>query len=139
MSKAQTNSERLLAEVQPYRNKIEELKTINLDQSRENSQAHLELAEKQRKIETLERTIAGHESARKMQVVQAKQYQDEREIAIELEKSRFIIAEFERRILEYKSKDDKQASTAESLRQQLATHSQQATAELKALQSRIVQ
>ncbi|CZR68461.1 uncharacterized protein PAC_18360 [Phialocephala subalpina] len=37
LSEAQTNSERLLAEVQPYRNKIEELETINLDQSRENS------------------------------------------------------------------------------------------------------
>jgi hypothetical protein len=46
LSEAQTNSERLLAEVQPYRNKIEELETIKLDQSRKNSQTHLELAEK---------------------------------------------------------------------------------------------
>jgi hypothetical protein len=60
-------------------------------------------------------------------------------MAIKLEKSRFIIVEFERRISEYKSESDRQALIAESLRQQLATHSQQATAELKALQSRIVQ
>lgn len=68
-----------------------------------------------------------------MQVVQAKQHQDEREMAIKLEKSRFIIAELERRISEYKSESNRQASAAESLRQQLATYSQQATAELEAL------
>jgi hypothetical protein len=60
-------------------------------------------------------------------------------MAIELKKSCFMIAEFKRRISEYKSKSDRQASAAESLRQQLATHSQQATAELEALQLRIVQ
>jgi predicted RNase H-like nuclease (RuvC/YqgF family) len=117
LSEAQTNSERLLAEVQPYRNKIEELETINLDLSRENSQAHLELAEKQQKIETLERTIAGHESARKMQVVQVRQHEDQREMAVKLEKCRLMIVEFERRILEYKSESNRQVLAAETLRQ----------------------
>ena len=143
LSEAQADSERLLAEVQPGRNRIEELEAINLDQSRKNSQAHLELAEKlrqsQQKIETLERTIADHKSAREMQVVQARQHQDQREMAVELEKCRLMIAEFERRISEYKSESDRQASAAETLRQQLAAHSQQATTELEALRSRIAQ
>jgi DNA repair exonuclease SbcCD ATPase subunit len=143
LSEAQANSERLLAEVQPYRKRIEELETINLDQSRENSQEHLESVEKlrqsQQRVEALERTIADHESAREMQVVQAKQHQDQREMAAELEKCRLMIAEFERRISECKSESDRQASAAESLRQQLATHSQQATTELEALRSIIVQ
>ncbi len=52
---------------------------------------------------------------------------------IKLEKSRFIIAEFERRISEYKSKSNRQVLAAELLRQQLATYSQQVTAELEAL------
>ena len=74
-------------------------------------------AEKLRQtIETLERTIADHESAREIQVVQARQHQDQREIAVELEKCRLIIAEFERRISKYKSESDKQALGAETLR-----------------------
>jgi hypothetical protein len=103
----------------------------------------LELAEKlrqsQQTIETLERTIADYESAREMQVVLAKQHQDQRGTADELEKCRLIIAEFERRISEYKSESDRQALAAESLQQQLAAHSQQAMTESEALQSRIVE
>jgi len=49
-----------------------------------------------------------------------------------------MIAEFERKISEYKSESDRQASAAESLRQQLAAHSQAAT-ESEALRSRIAQ
>lgn len=56
-----------------------------------------------------------------------------------MEKCRLMIAEFERRISEYKSESDRQASAAETLRQQLAAHSQQATTELEALRSRIAQ
>ncbi|KAL5312888.1 hypothetical protein ACEPPN_019314 [Leptodophora sp. 'Broadleaf-Isolate-01'] len=120
LSEAQADSERLLAEVQPGRNRIEELEAINLDQSRKNSQAHLELAEKLRQS-------------------QQKIHQDQREMEVELEKCRLMIAEFERRISEYKSESDRQASAAETLRQQLAAHSQQATTELEALRSRIAQ
>ena len=143
LSEAQVNSERLLAEVQPCRNRIEELETINLDQSRKNSQAHLEFVEKlrqsQQTIETLEKTIADHESAREMQFVLAKQHQDQRRMADKLEKCRLMIAEFERRISEYKSESDTQASAADSLRQRLAAHSQQAATELEALRLRIAQ
>ena len=68
-----------------------------------------------------------------MQVMLTKQHQDQRGMADKLEKYCLIIAEFERRILEYKSKSNRQALAAESLRQQLAAYSQQATTEPEAL------
>ena len=60
-------------------------------------------------------------------------------MADELEKCRLIIAEFERKISEYKSNSNRQASATESLRQQLAAYSQRAMTELEALRSRIVE
>ncbi|CAD6446230.1 9af29918-80fd-47c1-9331-5f0aad3ba491 [Sclerotinia trifoliorum] len=118
---------------------IEELETINLDQSRKNSQAHLELVENlrqsQQKIETLERKIADHESVREMQVLQAKHYQDQQQMAVELKKCHLVIAEFESGISKYKSESDRQESAA----QQLTAYSQRVTTELEALRSIIVQ
>jgi hypothetical protein len=123
LSEARESSAGQLAQIQHYQKRIDELETVERNRTREESRQQLELAEKlrqsQQTIETLERTIADHESAREMQVVLAKQHQDQRGMANELEKCRLMIAEFERRISEYKSESDRQALAAESLRSRI--------------------
>ena len=109
-----------LTQIKHYQKRINELKTIERNRTREESRQQLELAKKlyqsQQKIEALKRTITDHESAREIQVVQAKQHQDQRETVVKLEKYHLMIIEFKHRISEYKSKSDRQVSVIESLR-----------------------
>jgi TolA-binding protein len=78
LSEARESSAGQLAQIQHYQKRIDELETVERNRMREESRQQLELAEKlcqsQQTIETLERTIADHESAREIQVVLAKQH-----------------------------------------------------------------
>lgn len=116
---ARESSAGQLAQIEHYQKRIDELETVERNRTREESRQQLDLAEKlsqsRQTIETLKRTIADHESAREMQVVLAKQHQDQQGMTNKLEKCCMVITEFKRRILEYKSESNRQVLAAELL------------------------